>query len=157
MHLVPSSIPQLSTLIISTFPKDYARGSVWWSPSTRAPINSHTHHAKGYFTPANVEPCVKLGQNFSAVVVPPKCSTASVFTRASPASGFGFFSPGEEMHCFPTVRAHSLFHSRIIFQGCSSFSYFTIFDCTSRALASSPSSCLAKAFELWAGISNVWN
>lgn len=96
----------------------------------------------------------------SVVVVPPKRETTSkneercIYTCIT-YEWHGVVPLGEEIHCFPTAEAHSLFHSRIIFQGCSSFSYFTTFDCTSRALASSPSSCLAKPFELGQFLS--WN
>lgn len=52
---------------------------------------------KSYFAPADFEPCVKLGQNLSAVVVPPKCDATSreeerhKFTHASPVNDFGLF------------------------------------------------------------------
>lgn len=108
-----SSIPQLWIPIISTFPKDCARGSVWCSPSTRAP----THHAKGYFMPANVEPCAKLGQNFPAVVVPPKCNSAPVFTHASPVSDFGLFSKGRKCTLFPQSGHTVCFIAGLFFKG----------------------------------------
>lgn len=155
---------QLSSPIVLTFsfPNNYAKGSIWRSPPTVATINCHTTHImpKSYFAPVDFEPCVKLDCNLSTAVVPPKHDTASrneerrIYTFIT-CEWLWIVSVGEEIHCFPTAEARSLFHSRIIFQGCSSFSYFITFDCTSRALASSPSSRLAKAFELWQCLS--WN
>lgn len=105
------------------FPKDCARGSVWWSSSTIAPINCHAHHAKSYFTPANLEPCVKLGWNLSAVVVPPKCDAASkreerlMFTHASPASDFGLFFKERKSTVFPQLRHTVCFIAELFFKG----------------------------------------
>lgn len=115
---------------------------------------------KSYFAPADFEPCVKLGQNLSAVVVRPKCYASSrhegetrIYTCIT-CEWLWVVSLGEEIHCFPKLR-HTFCFIAVIFQGCSSISYFTTFDCTSRALVSSPSSCLANAFELWQFLS--WN